>query len=298
MTTTYNFEGSVLSSSLCELGEGPTFESGTGESGGGTLWWFNILGKALHEFHLATGREAVHALPVMGSVLASIDADRQLLASDRGLFIRDRASGELAPYRELEPEKPGNRSNDGRVHPSGSLWIGTMGRSAEDGAGAIYHVARGVVTRLFSQISIPNSICFSPDGAIGYYVDTRVNRLMRVPLDPATGLPTGDAAVLVDENGKSGGIDGSICASDGTIWNARWGQGAVDHYTADGTHLSRHLLPARRTTCPVFIGDGRLAVTSAWEGLDAAGRAADPLAGALFEIAVPIHCDPEPAYRL
>ncbi|WP_105381622.1 SMP-30/gluconolactonase/LRE family protein [Neorhizobium alkalisoli] len=293
MTAAYNFEGQILSSSLCALGEGPAFEAATE-----TLWWFDILGKALHQLHLPTASETVHQLPFMGSVLASIDADRQVLASDKGLFIRDRATGELSLYRELEPEKPGNRSNDGRVHPSGSLWIGTMGKKSEDGVGAIYHVAQGVVTKIFDNISIPNSICFSPDGATGYYVDTRVNRLMRVPLDPNTGRPNGEPSVLVDQNGQPGGIDGSICASDGTIWNARWGEGAVDHYDADGTHLSRHLLPARRTTCPVYIGDGRLAVTSAWEGLDEAARAADPLAGALFEIAVPIRCEPEPAYRL
>ena len=293
MTTTYNFEGRILSPSLCSLGEGPAFEAATE-----TLWWFDILGKALHQLHLPTARESVHPLPFMGSVLAPIDADRQLLASDKGLFIRDRATGELSLYRELEPEKPGNRSNDGRVHPSGSLWIGTMGKKSEDGAGAIYHVAQGVVTKIFDSISIPNSICFSPDGAIGYYVDTRVNRLMRVPLDAQTGRPNGEPSILVDQNGRPGGIDGSICASDGTIWNARWGEGAVDHYDANGTHLSRHLLPARRTTCPVYIGDGRLAVTSAWEGLDEAARAADPLAGSLFEIAAPIHCGAEPAYRL
>ena len=293
MAPTYTFEGSVLSSSLCELGEGPSFEPETE-----TLWWFDILGKRLHELHLPTGREIVHTLPAMGSALASIDAARQLVATDKGLFIRDRATGEFSPYRELEPEKPGNRSNDGRIHPSGSFWIGTMGRKAEDGAGAIYHVRQGEVTKLFDKISIPNSICFSPDGAIGYYTDTRVNQLMRVSLDPATGLPNGGAEVLIDENGKPGGIDGSICASDGTIWNARWGQGALDHYSADGRHLSRHLLPARRTTCPVFIGKDRLAVSSSWEGLDEAARAEDPLAGALFEIAVSVQCDPEAAYRL
>ncbi|MCQ1834206.1 SMP-30/gluconolactonase/LRE family protein [Neorhizobium galegae] len=293
MATTHAFEGRVLSSSLCELGEGPSFESETE-----TLWWFDILGKGLHELHLPTGREIVHALPVMASALASIDAARQMIASDKGMFIRDRATGALSPYLELEPEKPGNRSNDGRVHPSGSLWIGTMGRKAEDGAGAIYHVRQGEVTKLFDRISIPNSICFSPDGAIGYYTDTRVNRLMRVSLDPATGLPNGEAEFLVDENGRPGGIDGSICASDGTIWNARWGEGAIDHYSADGQHLSRHLVPAKQTTCPAFIGKDRLAVTSAREGLDEAARTADPFAGSLFEIAVSIQCDPEPAYRL
>lgn len=293
MTNVHNFEGTRLSSSLCELGEGPSFEAETA-----TLWWFDIVGKSLHELHLPTGREIVHALPVMGSVIATIDAASQIVATDQGLFIRERANGKLSPYRELEPEKPQNRSNDGRIHPSGSLWIGTMGRKGEDGSGAIYHVRRGVVTKLFDRISIPNSICFSPDGAIGYYVDTRVNRMMRVSLDPQTGLPNGEAKVFIDQNGKPGGIDGSICAADGTIWNARWGQGAVDHYSTDGTHMSRHLLPAKRTTCPVCIGSGRLAVTSAWEGLDEAARAAEPQAGGLFEITVPIECEPEPAYIL
>ena len=293
MVTTYNFEGAILSASPCELGEGPSFEAATQ-----TLWWFDILGKKLHELHLPTNKETQHDLPVMGSVLAAVDAGRQLLASDKGLFLRNRATGELTLYHELEPNKPGNRSNDGRVHPSGSLWIGTMSKTGEIGAGAIYCVRKGEVVKLYDQISIPNSICFSPDGSTGYFVDTKVNRLMRVALDPATGLPVAEPQLLLDDSGRPGGIDGSICASDGSIWNARWGEGAVDHYSADGQHLSRHLLPAKRTTCPVFIGSGRLAITSSWEGLDAAERAADPQAGNVFEITAPIECPAEPAYLL
>jgi sugar lactone lactonase YvrE len=293
MMSVHDYNGTVLSTSICELGEGPSYEAETG-----TLWWFDIIGKALHELHLATGREIVHALPFMASVVASIDAQRQLLATDKGLFIRNRASGELSAYRELEPGKPGNRSNDGRVHPSGSLWIGTMGRKAEEGAGAIYHVAAGgIVTPLFRNLSIPNSICFSPDGAIGYYVDTKVNQMMRVSLDPETGMSTGEPSVFIDQKGQAGGIDGSICDGDGTIWNARWGQGAVDHYAADGTHLERYLLGAKQTTCPAFIGNGRLAVTSAREGLDEAALQADPLAGSLFEISVPIRSHSEARYQ-
>ncbi|TDK37501.1 SMP-30/gluconolactonase/LRE family protein [Rhizobium deserti] len=293
MTPIHEFSGIILSSSLCELGEGPSFEAETG-----TLWWFDIVGKALHELHVATARETVHALPFMASVVASIDADRQLIASEKGLFIRDRSSGRLSPYCEIEPGKPANRSNDGRVHPSGSLWIGTMSKTGDHGAGAVYHVARGVVTRLFEGVGIPNSICFSPDGSIGYYVDTKINRLMRVPLDPNTGLPKGEPQVLVDQKGQPGGIDGSICDSDGTIWNARWGLGAIDRFGPDGAHLGRYLLPAKQTTCPAFIANGRIAVTSAWQGLDDGARAEDPLAGALFEILVPIESQHEPFYRL
>jgi sugar lactone lactonase YvrE len=293
MTPIHDFKGKILSSALCELGEGPSFDADTN-----TLWWFSIIEKQLHQLDLSSGSETVHDLPIMASVLAEIDSDRQMLASDQGIFIRDRATGALTHHCDIEPDKPGNRSNDGRLHPCGALWIGTMGRSAETGAGAIYHVVGTTVTKLFDAISIPNAICFSPDGAFGYYVDTKVNHLMRVALDPATGVPIGKADVFIDGSAQPGGMDGAICSADGTLWNARWGEGAVDHYASDGAHIGRYLFPATQTSCPVILGNGRLAITTAWEGLGNEQRAEDKLAGALFEIAAPVELAPAARFRI
>lgn len=294
MTETIPFNGSILSSTACELGEGPTYDAATD-----TLWWFNILARELHALNVASGETRVHALPFRASVLAPIDADRQLLATDQGLFIRNTRTDEFQPYRELEPAHMGTRSNDGRVHQSGALWIGTMGLKAEDGAGSIYHVAKGVITRLYAGVSIPNSICFSPDGATGYYTDTRIGKIMRVPLDPATGLPTGEAKVFVDA-GPAGGPDGSVCDGDGNVWNARWGASAVDCYRSDGSHAARYALPTSRTSCPAFFGKdfSRMAVTTAYEGASAADRAADTQAGFLFDLGITVKGRPEPTYLL
>ncbi len=295
MTTTHAFAGTVLDDAALTLGEGPTYDPVTG-----TAWWFNILERELHELHLASGRKTVHALPFMGSALAKINDDKQLIASDDGLFIRDTATGVLSLHAELETDLPGNRSNDGRVHPSGALWIGTMGRTAETGAGSIYHVAKGHVTKLFPEISIPNSICFSPGGETGYYTDTKVNKLMKVPLDPQTGLPVGPSTVFVDSSGVAGGIDGSVCDAQGHIWNARWGIGAVDRYDPQGNHVERYMVPAGQTTCPAFIGPdaSRLLVTSAREHLDDAAIAANPSHGQTFELGIEVQGAFEPTYRL
>ncbi|GLR24578.1 gluconolactonase [Ciceribacter naphthalenivorans] len=278
-----------------ELGEGPVYDPDLD-----CLWWFDILGCGLRRFDLASGTVAAQALPFMGSVIARIDGRRHLLASDQGLFLRDLASGELTPHCELEPSSRGNRSNDGRVHPSGALWIGTMGKDAATGAGAIYHVAGKVVTRIFDKVSIPNSICFSPNGEIGYFVDSRVNILMRVPVSPTTGLPTGQAEPFIDGRDRPGVFDGSVCDANGDIWNARWGGGGVDRYDPAGRHLARYDMPAERVTCPAFFGPraDRLMITSCWEGLDAAGRTADPLAGATFELGVAVEGRIEPAFQL
>lgn len=294
MTETIPFSGKILCDLNLELGEGPTFDPATG-----TAWWFNIKGRELHELHLESGRKTVHALPFLGSVFAVIDAGRQLIASDKGLFIRDTSTGELTAYAAIE-SNPGNRSNDGRVHSSGSLWIGTMGRSAEKGAGAIYHIAKGVVTRLYGNVSIPNAICFSPDGAIGYFVDSAINHIMRVDLDPKTGLPVGDATVFSDQSGNPGDVDGAVCDADGLIWNARWGQGAVDVYKPDGTRVKRYAVPATQSSCPAFIGAraDRLLVTSAWQDMDADARKADPNAGRTFDLGITVNGRFEPNYTL
>ena len=292
MTGTHSFSGRVLCEAACELGEGPTYDPASGKA-----FWFDIKGRTLHELHLDSMAKAEHALPFLGSVLAVIDAERQLIVSDQGLFIRAVADGGLKPYVRLE-DNPANRSNDGRVHPSGALWASTMGRSAEKQSGAIYHVAGERVTKLFSNLTIPNSICFSPDGGTGYFVDTDVNRLMKVALDPKTGLPIAEPDVLSDESGAPGGVDGSVCDADGLIWNARWGANAVDVYRPDGTRVARHLVPASQASCPAFIGDkaDRLLVTSAFEGMDAAARRADPAAGRTFELGLTVNGRFEPRF--
>ena len=294
MTDIHAFTGRILCDITSELGEGPTYDPATDKA-----LWFDIKGRKLHELHLATMTKAVHDLPFLGSVLAVIDPERQLIVSDQGLFIRTTADGKLTPFVKLE-DKAQNRSNDGRMHPSGALWASTMGRNAEKHSGAIYHVAGERVTRLFSDITIPNAICFSPDGSIGYFTDTDANLLMRVALDPKTGLPIAEPEVLSDESAEPGGVDGAVCDADGLIWNARWGEGAVDVYKPDGSKVARYLAPAAQTSCPAFIGSkaDRMLATSAWQGLDDAGRTADPHAGQTFELGMPVKGRFEPAFRL
>ena len=295
MTIETEFAGRILFDETLELGEGPSYDPDTG-----TAWWFNILGRQLHSLHLDSGRHEVHALPFLGSVLARVDAAHQVVASDEGLFLRHRADGRFEKLLTIE-DNPANRSNDGRVHQSGALWIGTMGRKAEDKAGAIYHVARGKVTRLVNGVTIPNAICFSPDGATGYYSDTMANCLYKLALDPATGLPTAAPVLLAEEGQAEGGFDGAVCDARGRLWVARWGAGAVDVYDTDsGKRLERHRLPASQTSCPAFIGAkaDRLLVTSAYDGMDAAAREKDPNAGKTFELGRPVEGRLEPAYLI
>jgi sugar lactone lactonase YvrE len=285
---------SVLSAEPCHLGEGATYDAAID-----TAWWFDILEARLFEAHLESGRIHIHRLGRMASALARIDATRQLVAAEDGLYIRSIPEGAMTLYCPLEADNRLTRSNDGRAHPSGTFWIGTMGRKAEPRAGTVYALYHGEILRLFPGITIPNAICFSPDGSIGYFADTAENVLYRVPLDPQTGLPRGSPEVFLRHSG-TGGLDGAVVDADGLIWNARWGGGCIDVYSPRGEHLRSLHVPARQTSCPAFVGPtlSRLLVTSAWEGMDEAARAADPQAGCTFLMDVAARGRGEPNIRL
>lgn len=271
----------VLSDIACHLGEGPTYDPGSA-----TLFWFDILERKLLSRSDADGATTVTDLPELTSALSVVDGDRHMLVTETGLHLRDVKTGRIALHKGIEADNPVTRSNDARVHPCGAFWIGTMGKHAERKAGAIYWYFRGEVRRLFPDITIPNSICFSPDGATAYFTDTMKGILFRVGCDPATGLPVGDPVVFLDHRGGEGGIDGSVVDADGMLWNARWGAGSLDAYSPDGKRVRSVSIPARQTSCPAFFGRNaeRIAVTSALEGMGSAARAADPKAGWTFVV--------------
>jgi sugar lactone lactonase YvrE len=285
---------SILCNERCHLGEGPTYDVTTD-----TAWWFDIIEGRLFEAQLGGGATRIHQLGRMASALARVDRDRQLIVAEDGLYIRSRCDGAMQLYRPLEADNPRTRSNDARVHPSGTFWIGTMGRKAEQAMGAIYALHRGEILQLFPNITIPNAICFSPGGATGYFADTGENVLYRVDLDPVTGLPTGAPEVLLRHRGV-GGLDGAVVDADGLIWNARWGGGCVDIYSPQGTHLRSLHVPALQSSCPAFVGPdlSRLLVTSAWQDMDEAARTADPDHGRTFLLEAAARGRAEPDVRL
>ena len=267
----------------CELGEGPHYDHATA-----TAWWFDILGCKLLEHRFASGITEIHDLPRMGSVVAKIDAGHQLLAMDDGLYLRKMAGGAVTLLHPLEADNPSTRSNDGRVHPSGRLWIGTMGRKAEKDAGAIYWFDGREVRRLFSGITVPNSICFSSDGRTGHFADTEQRRVWRVELDPSTGLPVGEPEVFLTASDLplGGGFDGSVTDRNGVLWNAAWNSGSVTGFAPDGSVVQTFEVPAAQSTCPAFVGENldRMLITTARQGYTDEQRRADPGAGFTYVI--------------
>jgi sugar lactone lactonase YvrE len=264
-----------------QLGEGPGYDPLTK-----TVWWFDIVTGRLFEKPLAGGTTKVHALGQMASALAVIDEKRQLIATETGLFIRNRQTGHSTMHQPIEADNPATRSNDARVHPAGAFWVSTMGKT-QKGAGSIYWYRQGELRKLFSDISIPNSICFSPDGRISYFADTGKNIIWRVDTDPETGLPIGEP-VLFYQHKEKGGVDGSVVDAEGNLWNACWGGSCINVFSPAGKRLRSIDMPVRQPSCPAFISEDSadLIVTTAYHEMSDAMHQSDPGAGKTYLVEV------------
>lgn len=245
----------------CELGEGPLWHPARQQ-----LFWFDILG------HRLLSRVAEAALEwrfdSCHSAAGWIDRDTLLIASEAGLWRFEIDTGHRRLIAPLEPDDPGTRSNDGRADPQGGFWIGTMGKRAEPGRGAIYRFYAGEMRQLFPGLTIPNSICFAPDGRTAYFTDTAEGRIYRQPLDSA-GWPAGARSVFVDPGAEGFNPDGSVIDAEGALWNAQWGAGRVARYRPDGRLDRVVAVGGRHASCPAFGGPdlSTLFVTTACEGI-------------------------------
>lgn len=253
----------------CVLGEGPLWHPELEQ-----LFWFDILSKKL----LTAGAEWSFGEHV--SAAGWIDRETLLIASETGLSRFDIATGETTLVTPLEADDPRTRSNDGRADPQGGFWIGTMGKAAEPGLGAIYRLYRGELRQLYAGITISNAICFAPDGKTAYFTDTPTQQIMAQALD-AEGWPIGAPRVHIDLTVENLNPDGAVVDAEGCLWSAQWGASRVARYDPDGAFLSAIELPASQITCPAF-GSGTLYVTSSAEGQD------EPQGGQTFAIPTPV----------
>jgi sugar lactone lactonase YvrE len=189
----------------------------------------------------------------------------------------------------MELDKPGNRTNDGRVDPSGGFWIGTMGRRAEKQAGAVYQYRGGHLTTVLSSQTIPNAISFSPDGRTAYYTDAG-DVIVKAPIDPDTGLPSGPWVPFAQSPAGRGSADGAVVDSDGYLWSARWNGWGVIRFAPDGS-IDREIdVPVQRVSCPAFGGPDlrTLYLTTSRENITPEEQAAQPHAGSVFAIRVDV----------
>lgn len=261
----------------CELGEGPLWHPEREQ-----LFWFDIVNKRLMTRD-ADGPQSWNFAEHV-SAAAWVDRDTLLIASESALLRFELNSGRKDCITKLEADNPVTRSNDGRADPWGGFWIGTMGKGAEKGAGAIYRFWQGELRQLVPDVTISNAISFSPDRSCAYFCDTATRQVRRWALNSETGWPEGDSAVFLDLRHEALNPDGAVVDASGNIWIAQWGAARVAAYDTRGKFLQAVSFAATHTSCPAFGGADltTLFCTTARQGLDAEALTSQPTNGMTF----------------
>ncbi|WP_415182643.1 SMP-30/gluconolactonase/LRE family protein [Phaeovulum sp.] len=272
----------------CFLGEGAFWHPARGQ-----LFWFDVLrGRLLSR----VGDQALEwQIGQVASAAGWIDRDTLLISTETGLRRFHIESGAHEPVAAIEAERTDTRCNDGRADPMGGFWASTMGKTAAPESGTIYRYFNGAVEPLLRDLTIPNAICFAPDGRRTYFTDTPTGKIMTLALD-AQGWPEGTPEVFVDLAPEGLNPDGAVTDAEGAVWNAQWGAGRVARYLPDGRFDYALGVAGRHSSCPAFGGPDlrQLFVTTAQEGISTP----DAAQGCVFSLKAPVAGRAEPRVRL
>ena len=268
----------IFDNTLCTLGEGPMWHPKR-ES----LIWFDIMGMCMYERGLYHKKPNKFQFNHFVSACGWVNDTQILIATSKSLDTFDLESSSVKTLVHLEAENSRTRPNDGRTDPLGGFWISTMGIEHESEAGSIYRFYKGELRKLFSKISIPNSICFSPDGATGYFCDSGSHIIMAVKLD-SNGWPVSSPETFIDLRSEGLIPDGSVVDKEGCLWNAQWGSSRVAQYSPSGELLQTIEIDAPNSSCPEFGGENgsTIFVTSARYQLSDNELDLAPTSGSVF----------------
>jgi D-xylonolactonase len=276
----------------CELGEGPVWVDGA-------LWFTDIKNRKIHRFDPAGGARHSWDSPEQVGFILPAQGDGFVAGLQSGLHLFDPSHGSFSLLAEVEPDKPGNRLNDGVVDPSGRLWFGTMDDGERTKSGAFYRFERGVVAPSgIEGIAITNGPCLSPDGRILYVVDTLAGTIEAV--DVAEDGTLGPRRPFVRIDPKEGHPDGPTIDSEGCVWIALYAGWEARRYSPAGELVGRVRFPVANVTKIAFGGDDlRTAyATTARQRLTADEIARQPQIGDLFEFRVDVPGVPCPRVAL
>jgi sugar lactone lactonase YvrE len=136
------------------------------------------------------GQQREWTLPdTVSAVAERADAPGLLVTLRRGFAFFDPQSGALQRLAEPEPERAGNRFNDGKCDAQGRFWGGTMDFDCSAPTGALYRLdGAGRCVRAFDAgWPVTNGPAWSLDGRTMFFNDTARRQVFAFTFDAQDG---------------------------------------------------------------------------------------------------------------
>lgn len=234
--------------------------------------------------------------PPMGAAVPRADGDGWVVAlSDHVADVA--ADGSVRRRVALPGWSPELRVDSARADRQGRLWLGSSVADRLPGAtgpapmAPLYRIEADLVPRVVDSGARTSGMAWTSDGATWFRSDADARVVTSSPFDGEAGA-AGPTTTVVDlsRDGATGSPLGLAADVAGCVWVALWDAGALHRYTPAGRLDTVVALPVSRPTGCCFAGPGSqvLYVTTATEGLTAAQRRKELLAGAVFAVDVGI----------
>lgn len=237
----------------------------------GVLLALDLERRALHVIDPDSAECRTLPLPGRATALVPADGNRLVAAVEDRLMAVALDDAELRVVGELARlDVSVGVFNDAKADRAGRLWVGSRHRDRLAGGGALwcYEPEHGL-TMADSGYTVANGIACSPSGDHLHVADSRQGAIFRYALGPDGAQ--GRRHLFAQFGAEDGMPDGLTGDTEGGVWTALWGGGAIRRYAADGTLERAIELPVSHPTSCMFGGRGlaTLFVTSA---APAAGR--------------------------
>ncbi len=250
------------------------------------LYLVDISGQKIHVFKPSDGTYRTFSLPDWVTSLSTREKGGLVLSMRKTFAFFDTDTEKLDILTDPEPERIGNRFNDGKCDRQGRLWAGTMG--AKDwlaASGALYRFDPDRrITRMQDKVKCSNGTGWSPDSRTMYYTESFRYGVFAYDFDPATGEIDNRRPFIALDPDANGFPDGLTVDAEGFVWSAQPVFGRIVRYDPAGRMERIIALPVSRGTSCIFGGpDYRtLYITTATETLTDAHKAEEPLAGSVL----------------
>ncbi|MGY4385061.1 sugar lactone lactonase YvrE [Pedobacter sp. UYP24] len=267
------------------LGESPFWHAGRK-----SIFWVDIEANLLQEVTLSTKKVVQWDLGRRVSLIVEGKENELILGTQGGLMSFSLNSQLTTMLLPLEEDLADRRCNDGHCDNKGRLFVGVMDIHCADGCGSLYRIDGDLsVTKMLSDLTIPNGLVWSADYTRMYFTDTLTRIVKSFDYNIAEGtIVNGQVAITIPE--EMGLPDGITIDEEGMLWIALYGGAAISRWNPKtGILLKTINIPALHVTNCCFVGENldQLVVTTASENLSPDQLQQYPQSGNLFNIKNP-----------
>lgn len=277
------FEAVLETKMECSLGEGPLWHKDEKR-----LYFVDIVNFKVYSYDPATKDTSEWKLHSYVGAIAFGEKHELYAALQNELVLLNTSIGATQTILSLDLAKD-IRFNECKCDSQGRFWMGTMHLEAEKEAGAFFKVdLDGSVTKILSNLSVPNGFCWNLDNRFLYHIDSFDYAVKRFEYDKRSGsLKKPKTVISLPDDSML--PDGMCMDQKGNLWIAMWGGSKVACYNPSvGDLIAEVQVPAPHVTSCAFGGEklDKLYITTARLGLTDHQLAEYPLSGSLFSCEV------------